>query len=529
MSKSYSQFLQDVHALHSVYKSKRDGYFVEVGAYDGIESSNTLLMEEDYGWKGVCVECSPSNYKKLRENRKCITYPYAVYNEDNNLVEFFDSGGYAGLVETNNHNHILNDNKITVVTKKLTSLLNEAGAPSFIEYLSLDTEGSEYEILNAHDFSKYLFGYICVEHNRVERNRMRIRKLLESKGYRYCKENGNAQWGVIDDEYIHSSVDTPFNVLLLNSTIKECGVYQYGLRLFNTLLKDASVKYEYAEVASLDDYNSVLDGKTYDAIIYNYHHATMPWITKENIRKNKKNIGIPHESQSTHHYMDSWLSVDPMDANGIPRPLFDNVEAILAGYTPSTQTIGEFIEFSRGDSVPVFGSFGFGFLDKGFDTLVRIVNEQYDNAIIKMVIPMAAFDPKAVENAKIIKERCLAYNVKPGITLMIINEFFSNEDLLYFLNSTTMNLFLYDFLGGRSISSVLDYALSVKTPIGISDSSMFRHIYVFSICVLNRSIEDCKKSSSNIHARYSALWNSGTIQATFKNHINKEMVLGLNL
>ena len=75
-----------------------------------------------------------------------------------------------------------------------------ANAPKFIEFLSLDTEGSEYDILQAHDFDQYLFGYICIEHNFIEVNRQKIRKLLESKGYIFVRENH------VDDDYIHSSI-----------------------------------------------------------------------------------------------------------------------------------------------------------------------------------------------------------------------------------------------------------------------------------------------------------------------------------
>ena len=71
----------------------------------------------------------------------------------------------------------------------------------FIEYLSLDTEGSEYEILKGFDFSKYTFGYIDVEHNFEEPTRTHIRNLLEENGYIYICENN---W---DDCYKHSSVE----------------------------------------------------------------------------------------------------------------------------------------------------------------------------------------------------------------------------------------------------------------------------------------------------------------------------------
>ena len=195
-----SQFNQDKHVI-DIYNGKKNGFFVEIGAYDGIESSNTYVLEKEYNWTGLCVECNPRHYATLTTTRNCNISNSAVYNVNGKEMQFYDSGGYAGLVETNNHKHITNDPIITVKTKTLTTLLDEINAPSFIEYLSLDTEGSEYNILEAHDFNKYKFGYICVEHNSINENRIKIRQLLESKGYTFSRENGDDRYGVVDDEY----------------------------------------------------------------------------------------------------------------------------------------------------------------------------------------------------------------------------------------------------------------------------------------------------------------------------------------
>jgi FkbM family methyltransferase len=203
--KTYSGQGQDLQIV-DVYQGKKNGFFVEVGAYDGVELSNTLLLEQDYGWNGVCIECNPRWFTSLHQSRACSVVTNAVYDTDDQTLDFFDTGhGLSGLVETNQHAHIINSPVIKVQTKKLTTILDSAGAPSFIEFLSLDTEGSEYAILNAHDFDKYLFGYICVEHNNVQENRRKIRDLLVSKGYVYVREN------IIDDDYIHSSLLQPNN------------------------------------------------------------------------------------------------------------------------------------------------------------------------------------------------------------------------------------------------------------------------------------------------------------------------------
>jgi len=86
-------------------------------------------------------------------------------------------------------------------TITLNDLLEKTNSPLFIEYLSLDMEGSELEILKSVDLKKYTFGLIDVEHNYVEPRRSQIRELLTSNGYHYVREN---KW---DDSYRHNSVD----------------------------------------------------------------------------------------------------------------------------------------------------------------------------------------------------------------------------------------------------------------------------------------------------------------------------------
>jgi FkbM family methyltransferase len=197
-----SQFGQDIHVIN-IFNHKTNGFFVEVGAYDGLSMSNSYLLEYKYNWKGVCIEANPTYFSHLTTNRpNCINLPYAVFNENDKEMLFIDdkTGGCSGFVETNSHSHILHNPIITVRTKKLTTILEEINAPSFIEFLSLDTEGSEWEILNSHDFDKYTFGYICVEHNFIDSNRKKLRKLLESKGYIFYREN------YVDDDYIHNSI-----------------------------------------------------------------------------------------------------------------------------------------------------------------------------------------------------------------------------------------------------------------------------------------------------------------------------------
>jgi hypothetical protein len=277
------------------------------------------------------------------------------------------------------------------------------------------------------------------------------------------------------------------NILFLNHKIKNCGVYQYGLNLFNILTKSKNMNFIYKEIDSITEYYSILNEyPTINCILYNYHSATMGWLNIDNIQKNSKNIGLMHES----HFngFDYYIDIGNLD-DYIPRPIFENIDEILINYSPSTTDIDEFINYKE-DGVPIIGSFGFGFEFKGFDKIVKFVNEQYDSAIIKLFMTGSFFDCNSISNFEKIKNVCINENIKPNIKLMISRDFLTNEDLLLFLKSNIINMFLYDYLNGRGLSSVIDYALSVKKPIGISDSYMFRHIYSDEICIYKNTIQN---------------------------------------
>jgi hypothetical protein len=280
-------------------------------------------------------------------------------------------------------------------------------------------------------------------------------------------------------------------ILFLNHKIKQCGVYQYGLRLFEILQKDT--KFIYKEIDSYEEYKNVINIPNITHIIYNYHEATMPWLNIHTIQRVVKNIGIPHESPD--NLFDIVCNIDPnapecihekIKRFSLPRPIYENFEI----------TTNSFINMHKDSGLPIFGSFGFGFQFKGFHKIVEMVNQQYDNAIIKFVIPISNFDPNP-NTVHVMSTLCKQKNIKPGIILLITHDFFSTNEILTFLQSNTMNIFLYDDLHGRGISSVIDYAISVKTPIGISDSYMFRNIYSDEICLYKHSIDYCLKQSTS--------------------------------
>jgi FkbM family methyltransferase len=184
-----AQNYQDVFALYET-KYKKGGYFVEFGATDGKTISNTYLLEKRHGWKGILAEPNPIWHDDLIKNRVCHISKKCVYSESGKEIEFIASNvpDISGIKEfASKDEHAENRNKgktILVPTISLVDLLDQYNAPNEIDYLSIDTEGSEYHILEAFfESNKYTIQVITVEHNYITEDRNNIYKLLSKNGY----------------------------------------------------------------------------------------------------------------------------------------------------------------------------------------------------------------------------------------------------------------------------------------------------------------------------------------------------------
>lgn len=128
---------------------------------------------------------------------------HAVFSQSGLTLKFSSSGLLSGITEyIDRHAQAKQATQIEVKTITLQELLDKYNAPRVIHYFSLDTEGSELEILKSVDFSKYIFLYINLEHNYIEPRRTEIRNLLLQNGYLYKGPND------FDDDYIHESIIT---------------------------------------------------------------------------------------------------------------------------------------------------------------------------------------------------------------------------------------------------------------------------------------------------------------------------------
>ena len=200
MPKSYSQNRQDLF-VEKIYQGKEKGYFLEIGGGDGLWISNTLLLEEKYNWTGILVEPTKA-FEKLIKNRpncvcvnKCVSDTYRTLT----LVEIHDQGQAKIDPQKASENTLLSqvfdenvDDLNTFEAKRraakefyeveavpLQSILDQANAPKYIDYFSLDVEGHEETILIDFPFDIYSFG--CLG---IERPSQKLHEKLLSIGYK---------------------------------------------------------------------------------------------------------------------------------------------------------------------------------------------------------------------------------------------------------------------------------------------------------------------------------------------------------
>jgi FkbM family methyltransferase len=188
---------------------KQQGYFVDIGAADGITASNSFALEKWFKWHGICVDPNPAFLQSLYNCRDSHVSTLCVYSESGKIVPFkffnnpdsfygwnFRSGisNYVGIVSPD----VMHEFKeINVFTISLNDLLSLYCAPQNIDYISLDIEGAEYDVLKTFDFDRYNVKCFTIEHANAP-FRDRLFDLMRANGYKRADDEqpSNEDWYV---------------------------------------------------------------------------------------------------------------------------------------------------------------------------------------------------------------------------------------------------------------------------------------------------------------------------------------------
>ena len=195
--KFYSQHKQDEYVFNTFFTNKRDGFFVDIGAYDGVVLSNTYFFEKELGWKGICIEPQTKQYELLLKNRNCICVNGCVADFTGKGL-FLEIEGYStmlsGLIEKYDENHLKRIEHETSTlggSKKQVEvecyLLNDLLKKNFVknvDFCSIDVEGAELDILKTIDFKNFHFNIFSIENNNKN---LTIQNFMEQNGYKMVK------------------------------------------------------------------------------------------------------------------------------------------------------------------------------------------------------------------------------------------------------------------------------------------------------------------------------------------------------
>jgi len=187
-NKTMSQYGQDLY-IQSQYPEGYKGFFVEIGAHNGIAFSNTKVLE-DNGWTGICVEPIPELYASLQRNRTCLTYGVAI-SSSSGTAKFYRNEGYtemlSGLLDTFHPAHKVRldrENREQKSTTKIidveTKRFSDLFPAGHIDYFSVDVEGAELAVLESIDWDTTTIDWIGVEDNYAD---PRIDSFLKFRGY----------------------------------------------------------------------------------------------------------------------------------------------------------------------------------------------------------------------------------------------------------------------------------------------------------------------------------------------------------
>lgn len=207
-----SQKDQDYWVIHEIFDYKKNGFFVDLASTDGKNINNTYILEKKLNWMGICIEANPTFHKDLYKNRNCYISQEVVADKNDEIVKFrIDAEERSGIINKKYDNTSYNCKFLEKNTVTLESILDKYNAPNIIDYLSLDIEGAEYDVLKNFPFNKYTFLTLTIE---GPSQLMDI--LLFKNDYLFVRKS--KKLNSFDSYYIHKS--------LLNDKIK---LEQYSL------------------------------------------------------------------------------------------------------------------------------------------------------------------------------------------------------------------------------------------------------------------------------------------------------------
>ena len=235
-----SQIGQDKYFIENINNNKKNGFFVDIGAHNGINFSNTYCLEKYLDWNGLCIEVNDYIFDDLQRNRNCMCVNECVYEIsdveleleiplENEIPEGNDM--LTRIKDNIDNDYWSNQFKTTKIfkkkTKSLTDIFEKYNVPRVIDYLSIDIEGAELLALKGLDFNKYIISFFTLEWQGGEYKKSyleSIKTFLYSKGYHLHRINNFD----VEFEYVGLPINSfdVFDTLLARKAENPHGIFK---------------------------------------------------------------------------------------------------------------------------------------------------------------------------------------------------------------------------------------------------------------------------------------------------------------
>ena len=304
--------------------------------------------------------------------------------------------------------------------------------------------------------------------------------------------------------------------LFLNTKEEICSIYESGKMCYDCLVQSEHYSLDYVEISIKAREISL----GYDFYIFNYHWVQMGWFDTKSVRKLpgfKATIVLemsqnnPFDCVSKEDF-DAYLVLDPTCKH-----FFNNVYAFPR---PLELNLGPIIDYKEG-KVPVIGTFGLSFSDKGFDDVVKAVNQEFDAAVVRINVPNSS--NVMTQSVIDFKEMLARLNLKKNVKVELSNHYLNKVELINWCAQNTLNVFLYNRRIGNGLSATTDQAIASGRPLAVSTNPTFRHIHSYLKPYPYLSLKDSIKQTSSIVKKIQKDWSSQNFFQYF------EMVLKENI
>jgi FkbM family methyltransferase len=188
---------EEEELVREFFRNATSGFFVEVGANHPTYASQTWHLEQA-GWTGVLIEPQPDLATKLAATRAAKVFAVACASpeEAGRSLPLHVAGPLSSLDPSQMAPGARAERVIVVPVRTLDDVLQEARAPTPIDFLSIDVEGHEIKVLLGFDFARWRPRLILIEDHVGNLDRHRF---LQSRGYRLVRRAGNNGWYVPKD------------------------------------------------------------------------------------------------------------------------------------------------------------------------------------------------------------------------------------------------------------------------------------------------------------------------------------------